>query len=84
LSLINTAIKSGVPSIADLLLRRKRVWINKALLSAIYARKKEKFMFDKTVDLIIRALTFIFWVLIFLAIFIPNSVNYWLPMQQYK
>ena len=49
MSLINTAIKSGVPSIADLLLRRKRVWINKALLSAIYARKKEKITLEAKV-----------------------------------
>lgn len=35
-------------------------------------------MIDKTIGTVARVLTVIYWVIIFLAIFIPNSVDYWL------
>jgi len=41
LSLINTASKSGVQSIADLSPKRRLIWINKALSSVIYADMKK-------------------------------------------
>jgi len=34
---------------------------------------------NKVIDSTGKILTAIFWVIIFLSIFLPNSVDYWLP-----
>lgn len=39
-------------------------------------------MINRFIGAAIKILVIIFWIIIFLAIFLPNSVDYWLPHSQ--